>query len=564
MKKPRTKMIPFLIAALTLSLIPIVASQIPPLPMTIYGYVFIHRVTGEDLVAPAGLHLYVKVGTEVLQPAEGSQYVTDENGYYLLVVSGPEEGTPLDLWVEEVYVATVILDYYAPPLALNLTVVDTTPPTITVISPVYGGTFPPNQPIWINASLTDNLALNTTTITLTLNQTKLTPAYNPETGLLYCQTSPLISGNYIINLSVEDLAGNLGTEKWSFTVAQEAPPPGPPIVSIINPTTANPVYTQADRIIQVAYQYTEASPQNATIKIYNATHTLSIRTIIGLIGGTNVQRTDVMPIPAGTADGSYNLEVTVSNIYGLSATATQLNAVRVDNTKPVVTIAYPTANAYISTKKVWINGTVADANMGAQSPTINDTRFTLQAWESATGKFAFLNNTALPDGQITVAVSFTDLAQNTAQAAVAFILDTTAPLISNPYQDPPGQVVQPGETMNVEPGYNITVMVTVVEPHIEKVSLHYNVSATQWVEIQMTPTASGEYTTTIPSSSYPPCTTIRYYIRAVDKAGNIAQTPMAGVYFQSHIIPEYQQIVLLALLSAAILTMILMKKIEGS
>jgi hypothetical protein len=186
-----------------------------------------------------------------------------------------------------------------------------------------------------------------------------------------------------------------------------------------------------------------------------------------LAGGTNVQRTDNITIPANAADGSYHLNVTIYNIYDLGATATELDAVKVDNTKPE---------------------------------------------------------------------------------------------ISSPYQDPPGQVVQPGETVNVEPGYNITVRVNVTELNIQEVFLYYNVSATEWIKIQMTPTASGEYTATIPSSSYPPCTTIQYYIEAMDKAGNTAQTPTAGVYFTSHIIPEDQKIVLTVLLPAIALITALNRK----
>ncbi|MEM2675772.1 MAG: hypothetical protein QXT10_04680 [Candidatus Bathyarchaeia archaeon] len=62
--------------------------------------------------------------------------------------------------------------------------------------------------------------------------------------------------------------------------------------------------------------------------------------------------------------------------------------------------------------------------------------------------------------------------------------------------------------MDVEAGFDITVKVSVTDFAIEKVSLYYNISATQWMEIQMAKAASGEYTATIPCSSYPPCTTI--------------------------------------------------------
>jgi len=139
------------------------------------------------------------------------------------------------------------------------------------------------------------------------------------------------------------------------------------------------------------------------------------------------------------------------------------------------------------------------------------------------------------------------------------VIDTAPPTISNPYQNPPGQTIQPGETVEIEAGFNITVKVSVTDFCIEKVSLYYNISATEWKEIQMNP-ASGEYVATIPSSIYPPCTTIQYYIEAVDLAGNAAQTPTAGVYFASHIIPEYQKIVSTSILPIITLITALAKK----
>lgn len=472
MEKPLKLATVMLTAVLAATLfISLAKSQPPPpmptIPMTIDGYVLIRRVDGTNKTVPAGFAVYAKEGTTVINVEDPQRrWITDANGYFVLGASASSDGVPIDLWIEDTNVTRVTFRQ-GTFLTLNLTVIDTTSPTINIVSPRPNETLPPNQPIWINATLTDNFALNPATITLKLNETALTPTYNPKIKLLYYQTSPLTPGNYIIKLSVEDLAGNLGTRTWSFTITQEAPPPEPPTVSIISPTTTSPVYTQAERVIQVTYKYTEASPKNATIKIYNSTHTLAVKTITGLTGGTNVQRTDVVPVPAGAADGSYNLNVTIFNIHDLSATASQLNAVKVDNTKPV---------------------------------------------------------------------------------------------ISNPYQDPPGRVVQPGETVDVEPGYDITVKVNVTEPNIEKVSLYYKVSATEWIEIQMAQTASGEYTATIPSGGLQPCTTIQYYVKAVDKAGNTAQTPTAGVYFISHIISEYQRITLAALLPAIALIIALTKK----
>ena len=525
-----------------------VNSQPPLLPMTISGYVFIQKVDGTKITAPEGLYVYAKEGTVVINVPD--TWTTDVNGYYSIGVSASTEGAQIDMWVQNINV-TRITFHSGTFIDLNLTVIDVTPPTIQILSPRPNAILPSNQPVWINATLTDNFVLNTSTILLTLNGTKLAPTYNAETGLVSYQTSPLTIGLYNISLSVEDLAGNPATKTWSFTVAQMIPP----TVTIISPTTANPLYTQSAKTVRITYNYTEANPKNATIIVYNSTNIIATAPITNLAGGTNITRTDSITIPAGTAEGSYNLNVTVYNIYELSKTATQLNAIVVDNTKPVIVISYPAEGSYISAKKVWINGTITEVNIGALKPSINDTRFTLQEWNSATGKFAYLNNTAIQDGKITLTVSFTDLAQNTASATRSFTLDTTAPVISKPYQNPPGKVVQPAETVEIEVGYNITVKVNVTDLNLEKVYLYYNVSATQWKEIQMNPTTGNEYTATIFSSSYPQSTIIQYYIKAVDKAGNTAQTPTAGAYFQTKIIPEFPNILaILLILSAAILT----------
>lgn len=531
----------------------------PTMPMTIDGYALIRRIDGTNRTVPAGFAVYAKEGTTIINVDDPeSKWITDTNGYYRLGASASSDGVPIDLWIENINVTRIIFRQ-GTFLTLNLTVIDTVSPVIQILSPQPNEQIPPNKPLWINATVTDNFALAPETVTLTLNGTMLTPSYNPQTGLFSYKTSPLTSGFYRISLSIQDLAGNSAATTWNFNVIREVPP-SPPTVTIVSPTTVNPLYIQSPKTVQVTYRYTESSPKNATIKIYNATHIVATATVTTLTGGTDVQRTDNIIVPAGTVDGNYNLNVTIFNIHDLSATATQLAAVKVDNTKPVVTITYPAGGSYISARKIWVNGTVLEANIGANIPTISDTRFTLQKWESSTGKFSFLNNTALSDSQITVTVSFTDLAQNTAQATVTFTLDTTKPLISNPYQNPPGRVIQPGEIVEVEAGYDITVKVNVNELNLEKVFLYYNISAAGWTEIQMTPTTGNEYMATIPSRNYPPCTTIQYYIKAVDKAGNIAQTPTTGIYFTLHIIPEYQKTVLALLPAIALITALAQKR----
>lgn len=308
------------------------APEIPPVPMNVNGYVFIHTIEGQNVTAPAGLQIFAKVGTETLPLVEGSKDVTDENGYYSIGIAGPEEGTPIDIWVEHVNVTRIILQYYTV-VEQNLTVIDTESPSIKNLYPEPQSTIQANKPTWINATVTDNLAVDSSTIKLTLNETELTPTYVPETGQLYYQTGPLTEGLYNVKLAVKDIAGNTAIEIWNFTVAVFVPP----TINVIYPTAAKPIYTQSGRTIQITYNYTEESPKNATIEVYNLTHTVATATITELAGGTDIQRTDSITIPDGTTDGTYSLNVTMFNTYGLSETATQTSAIIVDNTAPTIT-----------------------------------------------------------------------------------------------------------------------------------------------------------------------------------------------------------------------------------
>ena len=523
-----------------------VKAQAPPplltMPMTIDGYVLIHRIDGTNKTVPAGFAVYAKEGTTIINVEDPQKkWITDSTGYYNLGASASADNVPIDLWVENFNITRIIFRQ-GTFLTLNLTVIDTIPPVIQILSPEPNVILPPNQQVWINATIADNFALDAATIRLTLNGTKLAPAYNAETGLVSYQTSPLTIGLYNVSLSVEDLAGNHAIKSWSFTVAQMVPP----TVTIISPTTANPLYTQSAKTVRITYNYTETSPKNATIKVYNSTHTVAIRTITDLTSGTNIQRIDNITIPSGTAEGLYNLNVTVYNIYELSKTATQLNAIVVDNTKPVIVISYPAEGSYISAKKVWINGTITEVNIGPLKPSINDTRFTLQEWNSATGKFAYINNTAIQDGKIALTVTFTDLAQNTASATRSFTLDTTAPTITGVSQSPPANNVQPTDTVEV------TATVTDALSGVKNVTLYYSKDGgATWNPVPMQP--NGQlYKGTIPP--LPADTTVKYYIEAFDKAGNKKISPETEYYIYT-VIPEFPNILaILLILSATILT----------
>ncbi|MEM2971774.1 MAG: cellulase family glycosylhydrolase [Candidatus Bathyarchaeia archaeon] len=154
--------------------------------------------------------------------------------------------------------------------------------------------------------------------------------------------------------------------------------------------------------------------------------------------------------------------------------------------------------------------------------------------------------------------------KQTSNECPIFNADTTPPIISNPYQNPPGQVMQPGTTVQVDAEQNVTVRVNVTDAinGIKQVTLSHNVSVTEWTNITMQKTVGNEYTATIVSGGLPVNTIITYYIIATDNANNTAKTPTNGIYFQYQIIPEniYMPTILLIFVVASSLIMVLLKR----
>jgi hypothetical protein len=339
-KTPRIVTLVLMTGLIALSLFSLAKSQPPLPPAVIEGYVTIQTVSGTNITAPPNLTVYTKQQNTTIPNNPGSS-PTNAQGFYQISVGNtgntvPPEGTPIDIWVQGINVTRIIFTYHANPIDINLTVTDTTAPTIQVLSPQPQGYVSTIQPVWVNATVTDDLAINVTSIKMTLNQTQLAWTFDNTTGLLSNQTGPLAQGLYIANITVSDIAGNTAVKTWNFTASVGAPP----AVSIISPTTASPVYTQSGQPIQVSFSYTEASPLNWTIIISNAAYTVPpISNTTAITNGTNTATISV-PIPQAAPEGAYDLAVTMYNTYYLSTTATNTSAVIVDNTPPTMSTPY--------------------------------------------------------------------------------------------------------------------------------------------------------------------------------------------------------------------------------
>ena len=122
MKKAHTL---FLVLLVALSLTTIASAQVE-VPMAVYGYVLIHRVDGENVTAPAGLLVYAKCVDDVVD-----NDTTSSTGAYDLTITGPPSGTSIEIWVEDIHVTNITLQYMTT-LQLNLTI------TVTLLGDLNG------------------------------------------------------------------------------------------------------------------------------------------------------------------------------------------------------------------------------------------------------------------------------------------------------------------------------------------------------------------------------------------------------------------------------------------
>ncbi|MEM2702978.1 MAG: hypothetical protein QXR45_07435 [Candidatus Bathyarchaeia archaeon] len=140
-------------------------------------------------------------------------------------------------------------------------------------------------------------------------------------------------------------------------------------------------------------------------------------------------------------------------------------------------------------------------------------------------------------------------------------LDNVPPSISNPYQDPPGTIMQPDQVVEVDVGQDVTVRVNVTDASpIKNVVLFYNITSNTWANITMQRISDNLYEATIPSQ-FNIGDKVFYYIEATDIAGNTMRSPDIGLYYRYQVIPELNNITLaLTLLTSATLAMLLNKK----
>lgn len=201
--------IPILLAVLLLGCITPVLATVP-LPMTVYGHVYVDGTS-----AGAGLNVYAKHGTDIV-----TQDTTDSESYYMLSISptsGLDDGTPIDLWVEEHNVTRITLAYWGI-LEVDLTISAVTPPEneppVADPNGPYTGT--EGQQVTFDGSASTDP--DGTIVSYDWDFGDLSTGTGVNPSHTYAQ-----NGTYTVTLTVTDDDGATDTDTTTATIADTEP-----------------------------------------------------------------------------------------------------------------------------------------------------------------------------------------------------------------------------------------------------------------------------------------------------------------------------------------------------
>jgi len=327
-------------------------------------------------------------------------------------------------------------------------IIDTTPPAISEITYPSDGDYVKGT-ITIEANATDNEGgSGIAKVEFYLNDTLLGIDENSTDGWSYdWNTTEVDDGSYYLTVVAIDRVGNsLSSSPISVRVDNT-----PPTIEITSPTQANPAYKQKGQTVSVSYNYTEQNPESIIIKIKKEDTVIGTKTIDNGLESGKVSRTDNVTLDNNAIDGTYDIEITINDEAGNTATDTEIGAVVVDSTPPTTSeITNPPNGTYV-------RGTVtieANAEDNANGSGIAKVEFyyeNTKIGENADSPYSIdWDTTTVEDGTYSLIAVAVDRAGNSLTSSpVSVTVDNTPP-----------QIIErnPGiNAVGVDPATNITV-----------------------------------------------------------------------------------------------------------
>ncbi len=275
------------------------------------------------------------------------------------------------------------------------------------------------------------------------------------------EVQALAEGNYAVNASVSDRAGNTTSNSANFTVDTSAP-----VVSV-NTVAGDDILNNAEQAVAqiISGQVSGASPGD-TVTVKLGTHVL-----MGIVLADGSWNVALDPAVTRTLDrGANTIFVTVTDAAGNTGAASR--AITLVGVSPLITINTVSGDDIISGAEkgapLTLTGSTQQAETG-QTVTVTQAGQSFTTTVQADGSWSLTVPAAamgnLPDGAVAITASVTDLSGNTGNTSRTITVDSQAPALSI---DPltadniinaaeSGQDLPITGTTDAQPGQTVTV-----------------------------------------------------------------------------------------------------------
>jgi hypothetical protein len=300
--------------------------------------------------------------------------------------------------------------------ATSTFVVDTTPPAISITTPVSGARFG-SASVSFTVQYSDNQALDLTTLQITLdgNALSVTPGASSVSG-----SFTATDGNHTLAATIKDKAGNSASASSGFSVDTKLPS-----IQIVQPAANANVNTGTP---QVQVQFSD-----------NDLNTASFKAFID-----NVDKTSLFTVTASgatataplLADGPHTVSAQIADLTGNVGQTS--NPFVVDTSKPTAAFIAPVNNAFINNTQPALTLTYSDSGSGVDLTSIHiflqqgsnpETEIT-SLFTIAAGQASGTIASPLAQATYHLRAQVADKAGNVQSATSTFVVDTAAPSIS--------------------------------------------------------------------------------------------------------------------------------------
>ncbi|MBB1419765.1 Ig-like domain repeat protein, partial [Pseudoalteromonas sp. SG44-1] len=346
-------------------------------------------------------------------------------------------------------------------------VIDTTAPTLTI------------NPLSITSDATPTISGTSNelgaTVTVTIDGQTLTTLVNGS-GLWQVTTTTLTDGDYNINATVSDSAGNSINQTANLSIDTEAPE-----------LTIAPLSLSNDSTPTISGNSNE--PQGSTVSITVVDSNGNTQNLIATIDSNGNWQATAAALP----DGTFTATASVTDSAALTTTASTTAVI--DTSAPTISVD---SIGTINVATPQLSGLTNEPAGTQLSVTVtdNNSSYTYTTQVQADGSWSINVTDSLVDGTITVAASITDLAGNsTTSTSVTGLLNTSAPSIA---------IVAPADTNDTTPNFSgssdavdgSAVVVTVTDSAAQTQTYNTTVVDGLWIVLVTQALSEGIYTVT--------------------------------------------------------------------